>query len=311
MYDPLVVSLAETREPLFLVNRSGKRPSAEGAAERFDRARTLCRDAGFRRITFHGDTDFSETQHLDRWDADDVRFVFGYDASPNLIALADAVPRGMDAVDYLLAYEVQTEPRQRAGECEGRHRRGARLQEFAPGGRGGRRVSISARGVARRCRMVVVRRMCRWSKATTACWISIGILYLTDDQDMAAAQVVFLANDRCQRGSLIEQLEHGVGATQMPVDALLSDWAYMVMAALAWTLEAWLRCACGDEPLGGRCAAEKPPSCAWIETFLHALVLIRPSSAPSRRLVFRLLAWSPWQAVFLRGFDGCATPRRD
>ena len=69
-YHPLVVSLANTQEPLFLINRSGNRPSAEGAAERFDQARTLCRDAGFRRITFRGDTDFSQTRHLDRWDAD-------------------------------------------------------------------------------------------------------------------------------------------------------------------------------------------------------------------------------------------------
>jgi hypothetical protein len=33
-YHPLVVSLAQTQEPLFLVNGSGNRPSAEGAAER-------------------------------------------------------------------------------------------------------------------------------------------------------------------------------------------------------------------------------------------------------------------------------------
>jgi hypothetical protein len=37
-YHPLVVSLANTGEPLYLVNRSGNRPSAEGAAERFDQA---------------------------------------------------------------------------------------------------------------------------------------------------------------------------------------------------------------------------------------------------------------------------------
>ena len=70
-YHPLVVSLANTGEPLFLVNRSGNRPSAEGAAERFDQARTLCREAGFRRITFRGRYGLlSQTGHLDRWDAD-------------------------------------------------------------------------------------------------------------------------------------------------------------------------------------------------------------------------------------------------
>ena len=68
-YHPLVVSLAKTREPLFLVKRSGNRPSAEGAAGRFDQARALCHHAGFQRLTFRGDTDFTQTRHLDRWDA--------------------------------------------------------------------------------------------------------------------------------------------------------------------------------------------------------------------------------------------------
>jgi hypothetical protein len=55
--------------------------------------------------------------------------------------------------------------------------------------------------------------------------------YLTNDDETAAADVVFLANDRCQQENLIDQLKHGVGATRMPVDTLLSNWAYMVMAA--------------------------------------------------------------------------------
>ena len=75
--------------------------------------------------------------------------------------------------------------------------------------------------------------------------------YLTNDHETAAADVVFLANDRCNQENLIDQLKHGVGATRMPVDTLLSNWAYMVMAALAWTLKAWfaLRLA-RDRPLG-------------------------------------------------------------
>ena len=73
-YHPLLVSLANTQEPLYLVNRSGNRPSAEGAADRFDQAHALCREAGFQRVTFRGDTDFSQTGHLDRWDADVFSF---------------------------------------------------------------------------------------------------------------------------------------------------------------------------------------------------------------------------------------------
>ena len=97
-YHPLVVSLANTQEPLYLVNRSGNRPSSEGAAERFDQAQALCREAGFRRVTFRGDTDFSQTQHLDRWDAAGIRFVFGFDAHAKLIQQADALEKDRKSV---------------------------------------------------------------------------------------------------------------------------------------------------------------------------------------------------------------------
>src|SRR5262249_57701994 len=63
-YHPLVVSLANTQEPLFLANRSGNRPSHELAAGFIDRAIELCRTAGFRALLFRGDTDFTQTRHL-------------------------------------------------------------------------------------------------------------------------------------------------------------------------------------------------------------------------------------------------------
>ena len=49
-YHPLLISLANTAEPLYLVNRSGNPPSHEQAAEYLDKAIDLCRRAGFRRI---------------------------------------------------------------------------------------------------------------------------------------------------------------------------------------------------------------------------------------------------------------------
>ena len=58
-YHPLVISLANTAEPLYLINRSGNRPSHEHAAEALDKMITLCRQAGFKRITLRGDTDFT------------------------------------------------------------------------------------------------------------------------------------------------------------------------------------------------------------------------------------------------------------
>jgi Transposase DDE domain group 1 len=113
-YHPLLISLANTAEPLYLVNRGGNRPSHEHAAEALDKMIGFCRQAGFRRILLRGDTDFTQTKHLDRWDEPgDVRFVFGIDAMPNLVALADDLPA--EAYGFLERpprYAIKTAPRQ-------------------------------------------------------------------------------------------------------------------------------------------------------------------------------------------------------
>ncbi len=70
---------------LSIVNRPGNRPSHEGAAAEADRAISHCRRGGFQQVRLRGDTDLSQTQHLDRWDEDNVLFQFGYDAKPNLL----------------------------------------------------------------------------------------------------------------------------------------------------------------------------------------------------------------------------------
>jgi predicted transposase YbfD/YdcC len=91
-YHPLIITLANTGEVLSIVNRSGNRPSHEGAAEQLDLAILLCRDAGFRKVYLRGDTDFTQTKHLDAWDAENVTFLFGIDAMPNLKAIAEDLP---------------------------------------------------------------------------------------------------------------------------------------------------------------------------------------------------------------------------
>ena len=314
-YHPLVVSLAQTQEPLYLVNRSGNRPSAEGAAERFDQARTLCQEAGFRRITFRGDTDFSQTRHLDRWHAAGVRFVFGYDARANVIGCADALPA--DAWTPLVRrapYEVATEPRARpvnvkAATIVEREFTNLRLTSEAVA-----EFPYHPRACTTPYRMVVVRKNISVERGEHRLIDQIRyFFYLTNDSETVASEVVFLANDRCNQENLIAQLKHGVGATQMPVDTLLGNWAYMVMTALAWTLKAWFALRLPETGRWAtRYAAEKTAVLRMeFRTFLQAFLLIPVQVVrSSRRLVFRLLAWNPWQAVFLRGFDQFSEPLR-
>ena len=109
----------------------------------------------------------------------------------------------------------------------------------------------------------------------------------------------------CNQENLIEQLQQ-LSAMRMPVDTLLSNWAYMVMAALAWTLKAWFALRLPETGRWAtRYAAEKAAVLRMeFKAFLHAFILVPVQVVrTSRRILFRLLAWNPWQAVFLRGCD--------
>ena len=113
-YHPLIASLANTGEPLYVYNRSGNRPSEENAHEYFDRAITLCRRAGFEKVTLRGDTAFTQTAHLDRWDDEGVRFIFGIDASPTLYEKVEKLPeKAWKKLVRRPKYETKTKPRGR------------------------------------------------------------------------------------------------------------------------------------------------------------------------------------------------------
>jgi hypothetical protein len=113
-YHPLLVSLANTSEPLYLVNRSGNCTSSHNAARYINKAIGLCSRGGFKKILIRGDTDFSQTKHLDEWDDQNVRFVFGINAMRNLEKLANGLPECFwRPLRRPAKYDVRTEPRQR------------------------------------------------------------------------------------------------------------------------------------------------------------------------------------------------------
>ena len=89
-YAPLIVSLWNTKEVLYVVNRPGNVPSHTDAAQWIDRAIELVRPYT-PRVCMRGDTDFSLTRHFDRW-AEAVDFLFGMDSTQALRSRAEALP---------------------------------------------------------------------------------------------------------------------------------------------------------------------------------------------------------------------------
>ena len=94
---------------------------------------------------------------------------------------------------------------------------------------------------------------------------------------------------------------------QMPVDNLLSNWAYRVMASLAWSLKAWFALLLPEHGRWKQRYRKDKQTVLKMEfkRFVNAFVRVPCQVLRSgRRLVYRLLAWNSWQAVFLRWVDG-------
>ena len=314
-YHPLVISLANTKEPLCLVNRSGNRPSAEGAAPRFDQMIALCRKAGFRRITLRGDTDFSQSEHLDRWDEDRVQFIFGFDATEKLREIASQMPKSAwRTLERPEKYQVQTSPRAKPERVKQeivleRKFSDVRLIEEWVG-----EFDYQPVKCKKTHRVVVVRKHLRTLKGQTRLFDEMEyFFYITNKRKLSAEEVVLLANDRCDQENLIEQLKNGVHALRMPVNTLVANWAYMVMASLAWTLKAWFALCLPEIGRWEKNRRAEKQSVLRMEfrKFLNYFIRIPAQVVRTgRRIILRLLAWNPYVKLFLRGVEVLERPLR-
>jgi hypothetical protein len=304
-YHPLLVSLANTGEPLSIVNRSGNRPSEEGAAEELHRAIALCRQAGFRKVRLRGDTAFSQTTQLDGWDAAGVLFQFGYDATPNLKQLADDLPEtAWQPLERPPKYTVQTEPRRRPPNVK---RQVIRRREFLHLELKSEQVAEFAyRPVACRqsYRMIVVRKNISREKGEAVLFDDVRyFFYITNDRQATPAEIVFGCHDRCDQENLIAQLAGGVRALTAPVNNLVSNWAYMVMTSLAWTLKAWAALLL---PTGGRWRQRRQSERQRLlrmefKSFVNAFVKLPCQIVEQgRRTLLRVLTWNAHLPVFFR-----------
>lgn len=305
-YHPLVISLANTREPLRIVNRSGNRPSHENAAEALDQAIATCLRGGFRKVLLRGDTDFSQTQHLDRWDAQGrVTFLFGYDCRLNLEQIARELPENVWK-------RLQRPPRYQA--VTGLRHKPAKVKDRIVRERGFETLRLQSEEVAefryrphacsKEYRMIVVRKNISKEKGEVLLDDEIRFLfYITNDWTSNPDEIVFCANDRCHQENLLQQLKNGIHALTAPVDNLESNWAYMVMTSLAWNLKAW---AALRLPKTGRWGDQYRADKLWLlslefKAFLHAFIAIPCQIVrQARQLICRVLNYNPHLTIFFR-----------
>ena len=297
-YHPLVVSLANTREALYLVNRPGNVVSHEGSAAYMDRAIALVRES-FRNVWLRGDTDFSLTGNFDRWSDDKVNFVFGYDAKKNLVAIAeDLEERAWNPLVRRTKYKCKGNRRERRANVKERIVKEKRYKNIRLKSEQAAEFSYRPSKCTHDYRVVVVRKNLSVEKGEDVLFDDIRyFFYITNDTKMTARQVVRFINGRCDHENDIEQLKNGINAMRMPSGDLHSNGAYMVMAALAWNLKAWFGILMPDKKMGAQVVRMEFPRFRNGFMALPAQVLHQ-----ARQIKLRILAWTPYVESFLEMF---------
>jgi len=297
-YGPLLVTLANTKEVLYLVNRPANAASHSGSVEWIDRAVDLVMQVAGS-VTIRGDTDFTNTADLDRWEQQGLKFILGIDAHEKLVKIAEElVASAWKRLERLPKYEILTEPR----------RKSFRYKEQIVIEKAFANKVLVAEDVAeieyqplkcrRKYRVVIVRKNISVQKGEKALFDEIRYLFYITNRRDKAAKIVGLANGRCDQENVIEQLKNGVNAMRMPVDDLLSNWAYMVMAASAWNLKAWYGLLTPNRERGLELVNME------FRRFLHAIILLPCQIVrTARRVIYRILGYNSWLKDFFATWE--------
>jgi len=250
-----------------------------------------------------GDTDFSLTENFDRW-SKKADFIFGMDAKPQLVNRADHLPESTwTPLDRPAKYEVKTSSRWRPENIKDDIVVYRDFEKIRLVGESVAEFSYQPGKCQKTYRMVVVRKDLSVEKG--GFWLFDRIryfFYITTRTDLTAAQVVFLANDRCDQENVIEQLKNGVNAIRMPVRDLPSNWAYMVMASLAWSLKSWYGLLMPSQKLGRKIMRME------FRRFLHGFILLPCQILRTgRKIVYRLLGYNEHYKDFFDAWERLRT----
>ncbi len=297
-YAPLVVSLANTKEVLYVVNRPGNAGSQSGSTEWIDRAVELVRQrAGT--VTIRGDTAFTHTEDLDRWDAGGTKFILGIEAHPKLVSLAQGLPAGAwQRLERLPQYEILTEPRQKGFRYKEQIVIEKQFLNQVLVGEDIAEIEYQPVKCQKAYRVVIVRKNISVQRGEQVLLDDIRYLFYITNRSDRPAKIVGLANGRCDQENVIEQLKNGVNAMRMPVNDLLSNWAYMVMAALAWNLKAWYGLLMPNRERGIELVKME------FRRFLQAIILLPCQIVRTAgKVIYRILGYNKWLSDFFATWE--------
>jgi hypothetical protein len=298
-YGPLLISLAQTREVLYVVNRPASVPSHHDAAVWVKRALLDVRSA-FETIWLRGDSDFSLTKEFDGWDEEEVMFLFGYDAHANLIEQAQQLPSSAwEWLERPPPYEIKTTPRTKPDHVK------QEIVEY----RGFERIETVCEEVAsfayrptackKTYRMIVLRKQLEITTGGQGRREEIVyFFYITNDWMSPVTELLLFYDERGGQEHLIGQLKSTIPVFHAPTDTLEANGAYMIIAALAWNLKIWYGLLLEEPALQQQ--IQRLSFTAFLERFIHVPCQILTSG---RRLIYRIVQFTTDTLTALSTFE--------
>jgi hypothetical protein len=286
-YHPLIISLHNTREPLYIVNRSGNVASHQDCAPWIDKSLDLV-GSQFKKVQLRGDTDFSLTGHFDKWDRQ-CTFIFGMDAMPNLVKRAGQISAS-DWQPLEKRHQRRVKTYQRC-KPENVKQQVVKKRKF-------KKIVTTTEDIAEceyrpgKCtkayRLIILRKTLDVVQGKMNLFEDLRyFFYITNDWRRSAAQMIHFYRGRSDHENDIEQLKNGVNALNPASDTLLSNWALMTIASLAWDLKAWFGLLLSYRPLG--LSVVRMEFKRFLNTFIRIPCLIIRTG---RRICYRIVGYN-------------------
>jgi len=286
-YHPLVLSLASTREPLYIVNRPGNVPSHTDSAFWIDKGLDLVSDV-FNKVFMRGDTDFSLTGNFDRWSERSI-FVFGMDARENLVKIANSISESLwELFEREKKYTVKTKERKRPENVKDQVVKKRKFKKIQTESEYLAEFSYQPGKCKKTYRMIVLKKNLEVIKGEVSLFDDVRyFFYITNDEISSLREIVEFYRDRADHENDIEQLKNGARAIQAPSDNLTSNWAYMVIASMAWNLKTWYGLLIPYRPLGK--AIVRMEFKRFVNTFINIPCLIVKTG---RKICYRFIGYN-------------------
>jgi len=286
-YHPLIISLHNSREPLYIVNRPANAPSHKGSAPWINKSLDLvC--SHFKKVQLRGDTDFSLTQHLDKWD-ERCTFIFGVDAMPNLVKIASQIDDSdWEPLTKRPKYQVKTYSRIKPKNAKQQVVKKRKYKKIVTVAEHFTSFEYQPGKCKKAYRLIVLRKTLNIIKGNLNLFDDVRyFFYITNDRKRSNANMIQCYRKRSDHENDIEQLKNGVNALTPSSDSLLSNWALMTIASLAWDLKAWFGMLLPYRPLG--LSIMRIEFKRFLNTFIRIPCLIVKTG---RRIIYRIIGYN-------------------